>query len=132
MITHLDFYVVSEGHQNGTYFMHGCSQGLLNRFFWSSADPCQTRKEVHHVRPGYNQYIYNESVGGFPHSKDNLLRLHENEVCPHLHFCGRMRWVMSANLHKAALRLLELPFFLISLYNSTCSLPRLVSINVCV
>lgn len=34
---------------------------------------------------------------------------------PHLHFCGRIRWHMSANLHKAALKLLDGPFFLSSL-----------------
>lgn len=48
----------------------------------------------------------------------------------YLHFCGLIRWHMSANLHRAALRVREGPFFLTSLYSSTCRRPRLVSSNV--
>ena len=51
-------------------------------------------------------------------------------VCTYRHFWGRMRWHMSANLHRAARRLRELPFFLISLYSSTCSRPKFVSRSV--
>lgn len=47
-----------------------------------------------------------------------------------LHFCGRMRWDISENLHKAALNVRLLPFFLISLYSSTCNLPKFVSSNI--
>lgn len=48
----------------------------------------------------------------------------------YLHFCGRMRWDISENLHKAALNVRLLPFFLISLYSSTCNLPKFVSSNI--
>lgn len=41
----------------------------------------------------------------------NLNNVIVRHWCVYLHFCGLMRWASSANLHKAALRLREAPFY---------------------
>ena len=48
----------------------------------------------------------------------------------YLDFWGRIMCASSANLQRAALRQRGEPFFLISLYSSTCRRPRLVSSSV--